>query len=159
MNLRILLYLILCGSLCVNSAIASSRCSLSGSENPKYNSSINPKYNSSINPKYNSSINPKYNSSINPKYNSSINPKYSSTVTYLLCDQQQNLLGSAIYASDGTVVLFQNNDWIGYTSTNGSGGFNFFDLDGEWEGYFVRTETGKYVGFDIDGNWMFTLTR
>ena len=93
----------------------------------------------------------------NPKYTRSINPKYSSTVTYLLCDQQQNLLGSAIYTSDGTVVLFQNNDWTGYTSTNGSGGFNFFDLDGEWEGYFVRTETGKYVGFDIDGNWMFTL--
>ena len=143
MNLRILLTLVLCGLLHGNLAIASSQCTLSSSENPKYNSSINPKYNSSI----------------NPKYNSSINPKYTSTVTYLLCDQQQNLWGSAIYASDGIVVLFQEKEWIGYTSGNGSGGFNFFDLDGEWRGYFVGTESGKYVGFDIDGEWVFTLTR
>jgi hypothetical protein len=68
-------------------------------------------------------------------------------------------VGSAIYASDSTVVLFQDKDWIGYTSSNGSGGFNFFDLDGEWKGYFVRTETGKYVGFDVDGEWVFTLTK
>ena len=138
-------------SISSNLAFASSQCSLSSIENPSYNTSINPRYNTSINPSYNTSI--------NPSYNTSINPRYTSTVTYFLCNQRQNLVGSAIYASGSTVVLFQDKDWIGYTSSNGSGGFNFFDLDGEWKGYFVRTETGKYIGFDVDGEWVFTLTR
>ena len=66
-------------------------------------------------------------------------------------------MGSAVYASDGTVVLFQNKVWIGCGSANGSDGFNFFGLDDVYLGYFIPLGTGKHIGFDIDGDWILHL--
>ncbi len=128
--------------------------------NPARNWQINPVRNWQINPARNWQINPAQNWQINPAHNYQINPYRNVLFSGLFVNRVND--NSAMYFAvnsgiNGIILFFdselrfsyyavnvqspticgpvftaENNDYTGFLCPCGSGGFNWFDLNGEW---------------------------
>lgn len=124
--------------------------------NPTFNAAVNPKFNASLNPKFNASINPKFNVRLNPTFNAVINPKFNSSwLGYNLFNLDAELIGRAVRVDKQFIVLLNlDSDWVGYYTSNGTGGYNWFNLDDVWKGYLVENGQKGFNLFNVDGEWM-----
>ena len=129
--------------------------------NPTFNHTINPTFNHTINPAFNHTINPTFNHTINPLFNRSLNPAINKNIEgFYIYDLKNDLLYyTAKTPKQDVIMVFEaNQNQLQYYAVQRNTGYGIFDKDNNtYVGYFESNGTEGYNWFDLNSTWIHFL--